>query len=97
MRSSRFRTLVAAGIFLPLPAGVAVGQNATLISHDHPIDRAVVPSHSIKSMRTLIYQNQSEQIIAIQRSNPIFVTDSKFIPLFTGDDMKHAVEVRGLP
>lgn len=96
MRSRRFRTLVAAGIFLPLLTGVAVGQNATLISHDHPIDRAVVPSHSIKATRTLIFKGRVVEITAAPRSNPIFMTDSKFIPLFTRDDMKHAVGTRDL-
>ena len=77
--------LTAAGVFLLL-SGVSVGQGTTLISLDQAIDLALAHNHSIKATRTLILQNQAQEITANLRPNPTLGADSQFIPIFTPKD-----------
>jgi hypothetical protein len=56
-------------IFLLL-AGTGSGQNTTLISLDQAIDLVLAHNHSIKATRTLILQNQAQEITANLRPNP---------------------------
>jgi len=69
-------------LFLLL-VGAAAGQNATLISLDQAIDLALAHNHSIKATRTLILQNQAQEITANLRPNPTFGADSQFVPFFS--------------
>ncbi len=64
MRSSDVRIFAPAAMFFLLLAGAASGQNSTLISLDQAIDLALVHNHSIKATRTLILQNQAQEITA---------------------------------
>ena len=66
--------------------GTAVGQNPTLISLDQAIDLALAHNHSIKANRTLILQNQDQEITANLRPNPTLGADSQFIPFFSPQD-----------
>ncbi len=75
---------VVATLFLLL--GTAVGQNPTLISLDQAIDLALAHNHSIKANRTLILQNQDQEITANLRPNPTLGADSQFIPFFSPQD-----------
>jgi outer membrane protein, heavy metal efflux system len=75
----------AATLFL-LVAGTAVAQNTTLISLDQAIDLALTHNHSIKASRTLILQNQAQEITANLRPNPTFGADSQFVPFFSPQD-----------
>ena len=50
--------------------GVGVAQNTTLISLDQAIDLALAHNHSIKATRTMILQNQAQEITANLRPNP---------------------------
>src|SRR3984893_13608124 len=85
MRSRYFRTLAAAGTFFVL-LGAGVAQNTTLISLDQAIDLALAHNHSIKATRTMILQNQAQEITANLRPNPSFGADSQFIPIFSPGD-----------
>jgi cobalt-zinc-cadmium efflux system outer membrane protein len=62
--------------------GTCVGQNTTHISLDQAIDLALTHNHSIQATRTLILQNQAQEITANLRPNPTLGADSQFIPIF---------------
>jgi len=71
---------VLAGLILVL-AGAAAGQSPTLISLDQAIDLALAHNHALKATRTLILQNQAQEITANLRPNPSLGADSQFIPI----------------
>ena len=71
---------------LLLLQGVSAGQNTTLISLDQAIDLALAHNHALKATRTLILQNQAQEITANLRPNPTLGADSQFIPIFTPQD-----------
>jgi outer membrane protein, heavy metal efflux system len=75
----------AAMSFLLLVAAGS-GQNTKLISLDQAIDLALAHNHSIKATRTLILQNQAQEITANLRPNPTLGADSQFIPFFSPQD-----------
>lgn len=61
-------------------------QSTTLISLDQAIDLALAHNHSIKAQRTLVLQNQAQEITANLRPNPTFLADSQFVPFFSPQD-----------
>ena len=69
-----------------LLAGSAAGQNATVLSLDQAIELALTHNHALKATRTLVLQNQDQEITANLRPNPSFGADSQFIPIFTPQD-----------
>ena len=73
-------------MFFLLLVATASGQNSTLISLDQAIDLALVHNHSIKATRTLILQNQAQEITANLRPNPTLGADTQFVPLFSPQD-----------
>ncbi|MGA9305909.1 MAG: TolC family protein, partial [Candidatus Sulfotelmatobacter sp.] len=81
-----FRIFPPAAIFFSLLVGTGVGQNATLISLDQAIDLALAHNHSIKATRTLIFQNQAQEITANLRPNPTLGADTQFVPVFNPQD-----------
>lgn len=82
MRSTYFRRFAPAVIFLLLvEAGRA--QNTPLISLDQAIDLALAHNHSIKATRTLVLQNQAQEITANLRPNPTLGADTQFVPFFS--------------
>ncbi|MGB0012593.1 MAG: TolC family protein [Candidatus Sulfotelmatobacter sp.] len=86
MRSRYFRTSTPAAIIFLLLVGAGSGQNTTLISLDQAIELALAHNHSIKAQRTLILQNQAQEITANLRPNPTFGVDSQFVPFFSPQD-----------
>jgi cobalt-zinc-cadmium efflux system outer membrane protein len=76
---------IGAATFL-LAVGTAVGQNTALISLDQAIDLALAHNHSIKANRTLILQNQAQEVTANLRPNPTLSFDSQFVPFFSPQD-----------
>jgi cobalt-zinc-cadmium efflux system outer membrane protein len=76
----------AAAIFFLLLVGAGSGQNATLISLDQAIDLALAHNHSLRATRTLILQNQAQEITANLRPNPTLGADSQFVPFFSPQD-----------
>ncbi len=85
-RSRYFRMLAPAAMFFLLLVGAGSGQNTTLISLDQAIDLALAHNHSIKATRTLILQNQAQEITANLRPNPTLGADSQFVPFFSPQD-----------
>jgi cobalt-zinc-cadmium efflux system outer membrane protein len=90
MRSSlshfrHFRRFAPAVISVLL-LGTGVAQSPTLITLDQAIDLALTHSHSIQATRTLILQNQAQEITANLRPNPTLGADAQFIPFFTPQD-----------
>src|ERR1700691_3595590 len=83
MRSRHFRVFA---MFFLLLVGVGSAQNTTRISLDQAIDLALTHNHSINATRTLILQNQAQEITANLRPNPTLVADSQFVPFFSPQD-----------
>lgn len=75
----------AAALFVLL-AAAAVGQNTMLVSLDQAIDLALAHNHALKANRTLILQNQAQEITANLRPNPTFDADTQFVPFFSPQD-----------
>jgi cobalt-zinc-cadmium efflux system outer membrane protein len=69
-----------------LLVGAGVAQNTTLITLDEAVNLALTHSHSILATRTLILQNQAQEITANLRPNPVLGADSQFIPFFSPQD-----------
>src|ERR1700685_4435587 len=86
MRSRCFRIFAPIAMFFLLLGGTSNGQNTMLISLDQAIDLALAHNHSIKATRTLILQNQAQEITANLRPNPTFGADSQFVPFFSPQD-----------
>jgi len=82
MRARHFQNfLVFLGLALLAQSGWA--QSKTLISLDQAVDLALAHNHAIKAQRTLILQNQAQEITANLRPNPSLGADSQFIPIFS--------------
>src|SRR3984957_1225793 len=62
--------------------GSAAGQGSPLLSLDQAIDLALTHNHPLKATRTLILQNQAQEITANLRPNPTLGADSQFVPIF---------------
>jgi len=83
----RFSGVFASAVLLfLLSGGTAVAQSTTLITLDQAIDLALAHNHSLKASRTLILQNQAQEITANLRPNPTLGVDTQFIPFFSPQD-----------
>ena len=80
------RVFAPAAIFFLLLVGAGNGQNTTLISLDQAIDLALAHNHALLATRTLILQNQAQEITANLRPNPTLGLDSQFVPFFSPQD-----------
>jgi outer membrane protein, heavy metal efflux system len=67
-------------------AAAAAAQGPTLITLDQAINLALAHSHTLKATRTLILQNQAQEITANLRPNPTLSADTQFIPFFSPQD-----------
>lgn len=86
MRSSYLRKCAPAAIVCLLLMGAGNAQSTTLISLDQAIDLALAHNHSIKATRTLVLQNQAQEITANLRPNPTLGADTQFVPFFSPQD-----------
>src|SRR5579872_4548721 len=86
MRPTYSRMFALAGLFFLLLMRAASAQNATLITLDQAIDLALAHNHSLNATRTLILQNQAQEITANLRPNPTLGADSQFVPFFSPQD-----------
>jgi cobalt-zinc-cadmium efflux system outer membrane protein len=87
MRHWHFRMCFFAATALLLLAPAAEGQHTTvMITLDQAIDLALAHNHSLKATRTLILQNQAQEITANLRPNPSLNFDSQFVPIFNPSD-----------
>jgi len=75
--------LTPIAMFLLLLVESGAAQNTTLIGLDQAIDLALKHNHSIQATRTMILQNQAQEITANLRPNPTLGADSQFIPVFS--------------
>src|SRR5277367_4354689 len=82
MRFRYVRIFAPTATFVLMLVGTCVGQNMTHISLDQAIDLALTHNHSLQATRTLILQNQAQEITANLRPNPTLGADSQFIPIF---------------
>jgi cobalt-zinc-cadmium efflux system outer membrane protein len=57
------------------------GQTSTNITLDQAIDLALAHNHALKATRTLIPQNQAQEVTANLRPNPILGADTQYLPL----------------
>jgi len=73
-------------MFFLLLAGTSGGQNTTLITLDQAIDLALAHNHALKATRTLVFQNQAQEITANLRPNPTLGADTQFVPFFSPQD-----------
>ena len=83
MSSRFFRVLALSVALFLLPSGSASAQSTTLISLEQAIDLALAHNHALKASRTLILQNQAQEITANLRPNPTLGLDTQFIPFFS--------------
>jgi cobalt-zinc-cadmium efflux system outer membrane protein len=83
MRSPhRINHLVALAACLLLTAA-ASAQSIPMVTLDQAVDLALAHNHALQAQRTLILQNQAQEITANLRPNPSFDFDSQFVPLFS--------------
>jgi outer membrane protein, heavy metal efflux system len=83
MRSRCSLAVAVTATLCLLLVGAGAGQNTTRISLDQAIDLALAHNHSIKASRTLILQNQAQEITANLRPNPSLGLDTQFVPIFS--------------
>ena len=82
----QFLPLAILPLFLLLAVQVSTGQTTTLISLDQAIELALAHNHALIATRTLIFQNQAQEITANLRPNPVLGADAQFIPIFSPSD-----------
>src|ERR1035438_9544005 len=83
---SRHSWLFAPAVFLFLLVGTGSSQNTTRITLDQAVDLALAHNHSLKATRTMILQNQAQEITANLRPNPTLGVDTQFVPFFSPQD-----------
>jgi cobalt-zinc-cadmium efflux system outer membrane protein len=94
MRSPhRINHLVALAACLLLTAA-ASAQSIPMVTLDQAVDLALAHNHALQAQRTLILQNQAQEITANLRPNPSFDFDSQFVPLFSPQFFSSAVRCR---
>ncbi len=82
----------ALGIFAPARASGQAGTPAApqsppvRVTLDQAIDLALKHNHSLQAARTMILQNQAQEITANLRPNPTINGDSQFLPIFSPSD-----------
>ncbi len=82
LNAQRRVVALSAAIFVVLLAPLTA-QTPKIITLDQAIDLAMTHNHSLKATRTLILQNEAQEITANLRPNPSLGFDSQFIPIFT--------------
>jgi outer membrane protein, heavy metal efflux system len=86
MRPRHFRISILVAAMLLLLATATAGQTPALITLDQAINLALAHNHSLKATRTLIFQNQAQEITANLRPNPTLNFDSQFVPIFNPNE-----------
>ncbi len=85
-KAREWRPLTALGVLLLICArGAAqtpVPPAVTRVTLDQAIDMAIQHNHSLQAARTMILQNQAQEITANLRPNPTLNGDAQFLPLF---------------
>src|ERR1700680_3430285 len=68
------------------PAQAAPQTPPARVSLDQAIDLAIQHNHSLQAARTMILQDQAQEITANLRPNPTISWDTQFLPLFQPND-----------
>jgi cobalt-zinc-cadmium efflux system outer membrane protein len=82
-------------LFMSLRAAAQAPAQATpqsppaRVTLDQAIDLAIQHNHSLQAARTLILQNQAQEISANLRPNPVLVGDAQFLPVFTPSNLNN--------
>jgi cobalt-zinc-cadmium efflux system outer membrane protein len=69
------------------PAQAAPQTPPTRVTLDQAIDLAIQHNHSLQAARTMILQNQAQEITANLRPNPVLIGDAQFLPVFTPSNL----------
>jgi outer membrane protein, heavy metal efflux system len=98
-RARALGPLVICGVLVLFPAGPAAGQAGApaapqnpapaRVTLDQAIDLALKHNHSLQAARTMILQNQAQEITANLRPNPTLNGDAQFLPLFSPGDLNN--------
>jgi outer membrane protein TolC len=83
---AQWLSLFTAGVVLLSLQSAGFAQTTTSVTLDQAIDLALAHNHALKATRTMILQNQAQEITANLRPNPNFGFDSQFIPIFSPSD-----------
>ncbi|HZQ18580.1 MAG TPA: TolC family protein [Terriglobales bacterium] len=83
VNGQRIRSLAWRTTVFSLLTGMALAQHQTLVTLDQAINLAMIHNHAMKASRTLIFQNQAQEITANLRPNPSLGADSQFVPVFS--------------
>lgn len=78
------RVALAVAVSLPLALVPAYGQ--TRLDLDQAIQLALAHNHALQAERTLIQQNQAQEITANLRPNPTINFDTQYLPLISPQD-----------
>ena len=106
LRARKWRSLIALSALALLtsvrvaaqgPAQAAPQNPAARVTLDQAIDLALKHNHSLQAARTLILQNQAQEITANLRPNPVLGGDAEYLPFFqpsnfTGDYLDNSAE-----
>jgi cobalt-zinc-cadmium efflux system outer membrane protein len=97
-RAQTWRPLIAIGLLAVMTPLRAAGQSqpqaapqalATHVTLDQAIDLALKHNHSLQAARTLISQNQAQEITANLRPNPVGLIDEQYLPFFSPSAFTH--------
>ena len=84
LRYSRMGVLACA-VFLLFALAQCAGAQ-TRIDLDQAIQLALTNNHALQATRTLILQNQAQEVTANLRPNPTLNFDTQYFPIFTPED-----------
>ncbi len=94
-RAQRCQPFIVLGAFALLVSVCVAAQSSTQrapqppperVTLDQAVDLALKHNHSLQAARTLILQNQAQEITANLRPNPTISWDTQFLPLFQPND-----------
>ena len=78
--------LCAATVATQTPTQTAPQNPPTRVTLDLAVELALKHNHSLQAARTMILQNQAQEITANLRPNPTIEWDTQFLPLFQPND-----------
>jgi cobalt-zinc-cadmium efflux system outer membrane protein len=76
----------AAPVTAQSPTQTAPQNPPTRVTLDLAVELALKHNHSLQAARTMILQNQAQEITANLRPNPTIEWDTQFLPLFQPND-----------
>lgn len=77
---------LAVAVFLPLALVPRAEGQTTRIDLDQAIQLALAHNHALQAERTLILQNQAQEVTANLRPNPTVDLNTQYVPIFSPQD-----------